>query len=226
MTDEGLKEYLIRMAKAAKIALEATDLVGLADNAVSLGFPEFWESRPWSFRTKVYSLVIPAAADSFDLPADFSQYRSVKEQQSTRGSQLRFLHYEEFEYRYPRLDAVSDGTPIVFTVYRDLSADKYKIKFFPRPTAQTITVLYLTRCPESVTVVPANAYNALRTVCESYIYPVYSDKFQSAIVAVKQVINELERYDTPNGAIAFKVFDETEYPLSSTTDFMSVNTPS
>lgn len=223
MTDDQMREYLIRMGKAAKLELDASDLVGLADNAISLGFPEFWESRPWSFRTKVYSLIIAAAADSFNLPSDFAQYRSVKEGKSTNGAQLRFLHYEEFEYRHPRLDTVADGIPIVFTVYRDLSANLYKIKFFPRPMAQTITLVYLSQCPASVSIVPANAYMALRVICESYLYPVYSDKFQLAMSAVKKVKDDLSQYDTPNGAIVFKFFDDTDYPTTSTTEFMSVN---
>lgn len=224
MTVSELQEYLNLMALAAGLKVEGQDLTKLVNKAVAAGLPEFWEKRPWSFRTKINAaFALSGLTDTYDLPSDFAQYRWVKEQQSTDGRQLRFLSPEEFEYRYPRLDVVEAGTPEVFTCYSDPTTPKWIFKCFPRATAQNLTLAYLTVSPEDATGVPSNANNALRLTCEKYLYPAFSDKYAGAVQAEQQAISDLEQYDTPNGAALFKIFDDTDYPTTSTTDFMSVN---
>jgi hypothetical protein len=100
-------------------------------------------------------------------------------------------------------------------VYEDLQNSTTVVQFFPRPTARTIYVAYLTN-KGTVDVIPDRYAGGVRATIEKYLYPTYTPQFQQAKVSCVSELDDLERNDTANGAPIFKFFDDTDYPQSNT----------
>lgn len=212
MTKDQLTKHLTNMATLAGVP--ASDVQKIADNAREIGFLEFWNCRPWTFRTVEYTLVITAAADEYVLPDDFRAIRSVREKETLDGYQLRYMGKEEFDYNFPKQEALHSDKPRIYTVYR--KNGKFYIKLAPRPSAMSVYIDYLGGTPGDILSVPDEAAGALVAVCEKYIYPAKSAGRVDAAKIAQVEIADLENREGVFGGTIFKFFDDTDYIVDTT----------
>lgn len=193
-------EYTLHFADLITATkLEVSDPAAYAARCVVQGIKAFWGANNWYFKERQYDLVITATADDYDLPSNFETVRISREHSSNQGGRIQFKSKEDFDALVPKLETFSSGNPQIMTIYRDLATEKWKIAFFPRPTAMTIKMslsLEVGKEPEKACEwIPERFHSGLEAFIAYHIFPPGS---KARADAYQEARLELERLQTRN----------------------------
>lgn len=196
MNNEEIKKELMYLAKQVK--LDEEGLQEHVDFCILRGLKEFWNAKPWSFRTREYILTITEEADSYVLPDDFEGIISIKETASQSGRGLIPLFPEEFDRLVPKQSAHQSNYPVWVAFFKNKTDQKWYAKFFPIPVAgYTIPMLIVTSAANDVEQVPDSFSEGLVLAIMKHLYKPGTYQRTEAFKAYQDKILELERGDTP-----------------------------
>ena len=218
MTNAEILSYFTFLAKQADLPPDGLD--DHLDNCITLGLSDFWNARPWSFRSEPYELNITSEAEQYVLPKNFAGARSVREQDSLEGNDLGYKIKEEFDHIVAHPTAYPSTYPQIYTIYFDNSqtaSQKYYMKFFPVPeSGHTMLIDMLTDTPSKISSVPTRGLSALLASIAKYIPKIGSIARREAGFDAEKEIIKLEREDSPFMGKLYKVFDDTDTQLRVT----------
>ena len=218
MTNTEILNYFTFLAKQAGLPDDGLD--DHLDNCITLGLSDFWNARPWSFRSEPYSLDITEEAEQYKLPANFAGVRTVREHDSLEGNDLGYKIKEEFDHIVAHPTQYPSTYPQIYTIYFDNSqaaSQRYYIKLFPVPeSGHTMLIDMLTDTPSNVSAVPTKGLSALLASIAKFIPKIGTVERRAAMIDARQEIVELEREDSPFMGKLYKVFDDTDTQLKVT----------
>lgn len=188
--------------------LAAPELSALVDDAFELGFNDFWHAKKWRFRHAEKTLTITAEEDRYELPADVVAIANAREQTSLDGGAITFMSKDEFDAKIPSPSAHASGYPYVWTLYMD--GVKLWIKFYPRPSVDTIYYDALLDTPENLTRVPSIASAALIATVGKYLYKQGTEEFREAVHVAEHEIMKLEVEQNVFAGEQWKFLDATD----------------
>ena len=170
MTNSELKTHFTSLL--ASEGLTFSNVQAHIDRAVKVGIKDFWGAHDWSFRSVDTTLSISSTAESYDLVDNFAGFKSVRERTSASGTDLVYKTKEDFDLLIPRPDSISAGTPDWFTIFRDEENKKWKIAFYPRPSAaMTIYMDILQTAPTEADTIPDDYVSGLMAFIAKHAYP-------------------------------------------------------
>jgi len=207
MTEESLEKYLTVLAKQQGVSSE--DIPDHVKNVINIGLGMFWGARPWGFKTKS-STLDTSGSWPYNLPGDFSAMRTVSERDSVTGMSLLYYTKIDFDRAYPDLDLLATGTPQVACIYYD---DRWKIKFFPRPSVDTVYIDYYTAGTPQVSDVPGDYITGLIACIEPFLYRPGPLRL-AAMNAAEKEMGRLESANVPVIGMGTKMLDDTDVAVN------------
>jgi len=209
MTSAELKRYVKYLAIQSGFPMENID--DHVDVIISLGVEAFWEARPWSFRSRQYTMTT-GSDKAVALPDDFAGFRSVQERTSSTGWDLEYYIKEEYDSVNPDRLLFGEGSPRMFTVYYDKTNDKWYALFAPHPVSGTsIYWDMLTKWDGGLNAIPGGLYTLGVLSAIGYcLYPVGSPQRMAAYGEFRQILKDIEPEDTPFKGRLFRWKTESE----------------
>ena len=212
MTNQEAREYFLGMLKVG--GYDTSGLNDYVDRAIDIGLSMLWTARPWSFRSKTYSLTCTVSAEQYELDGDFGGVRSARHQNTVHGEGLIYLQSEEFDHKYPHPTSYPSHDPKHYTIYKD-SDKKWYAKFFPAPTAGLVIKMDMIMAAPSgdISAIPDVAMSALLACIEKYVRaPGVKQgvvERDTAAQNARSEILELERVDSPFMGAPYMFLDDT-----------------
>jgi len=212
MNPADLEKYLSIQAKLVNVS--ASDITKYVKTCISMGLKDFWNIRPWSFRTVERELDTSTEAEAYEIDwPDFGGFGTVREKATLAGRELLFKSKEEFDREFPRPLAHSSGYPHAFTVYKNRDSGKWVFKFFSVPSITPIYVEVYTTAPATISNVPDEFISGLRAAASKYLYPAGSPEGMAAASLFRNEIIELDRIDTPMLTRQARILDDTDVAI-------------
>lgn len=209
MTQADLEKYFGIQVKLAGVS--STNITKYVKLIISMGLKDFWNIRPWTFRTVEREIDTSVEAETYEVDwPDFGGFGTVREKATLAGRELLFKIKEEFDHEFPKPLVHSSGYPHTFTVYKNKDSGKWVFKFFPVPSITPIYVEVYTTAPNDVNEVPNEFVGGLRAAISMYLYPAGSPEGMAAASLYRREVLELDRTDTPMLAKQYRVLDDTD----------------
>lgn len=212
MTSADLEKYFSIQVRLANVS--SADITKYVKLIISMGLKDFWNIRPWTFRTIEKELDTSTEAETYEVDwPDFGGFGTVREKTSLAGRELLFRSKEEFDEEYPKPSAFASGYPYAFTVYKNKASLKWVFKFYPIPSITPIYVEVYTTGAEKIEDIPDEFIGGVRAAVSKYLYPAGSPEGMAAASLYRNEIIELDRIDTPMLTKQVRVFDDTDMTI-------------
>ena len=209
MTLDEIKDHLEAIAKADALPIE--DLGEHAKRSALLGLQEVWGAHDWNFRCVDVNFTLTSSADSYDLPDNFDQMRSIREQGSSTGQALAYYIKDDFDALLPKPSAMSTGTPVAYTVFQDGDDSTWKVSFLPKPSgAMTLPMTYLAKAPSDTSNMPTKFHGGVMAFGAKHLYPYSHLGRKQAYGEAKSELADLKRIDQLNVGRVTEMPDETD----------------
>lgn len=209
MNQSDFEKYFGIQAKLVGVA--STNITKYVKLCISMGLKDFWNIRPWTFRTVEKEIDTSTEAETYEVDwPDFGGFGTVREKETLNGRELRFMSKEEYDHVFPKPLAHSSGYPYAFTVYKNKASGKWVFKFFPTPSITPIYVEVYTTEPNNIDDVPDEFVGGLRAAVSKYLYAAGSLEGMAAASLYRNEVLELDRIDTPMRSKQTHVLDDTE----------------
>jgi len=208
MTNAQFKKKLAAQIKM--VTPDIQDAGDIVEAAISLGISDVWYAFPWHFTCREFSLTVDSTAESYELPRDLGAVLSVREVDSLRDRAPAYFPKEEFDFRVPRTDVVTTGSPDIYTLFHNNG--RFYISFVPRPEPSTEFKIYAqTRPPEDIDGVAPEAHAAVDAAVQKHMFPVGSNEYGAAHYMYRKEIEQLQRIDRLNRPALTQMYvDNTE----------------
>jgi hypothetical protein len=214
MTTADLEKYFSMQATLANVP--ATDITKYVKLIISMGLKDFWNIRPWTFRTIEKELDTSVEAETYEVDwPDFGGFGTVREKESLAGRELLFRSKKQFDEEFTKPSAFASGYPYAFTVYKNKASGKWVFKFYPIPSITPIYVEVYTTGAEKIEDVPDEFIGGVRAAVSKYLYPAGSVAGIAAAKLYRDEIIELDRIDTPMQASQVRVLDDTDMTIEA-----------
>lgn len=195
MTHAQLVKMLIAQVKM--VSPDVHDVDDVVNGAISLGITDVWYSFPWTFTCDEKTLTVSSSSESYDLPKDLGAILSVREDGSLRDRSPVYIKKEEFDFRVPRTDVLTTGSPDIWTVFYDNG--QYKISFLPQPDAGTVFKIYgQTKPPDTLDGVAPKAHAAVKAACAKHLFPSGTNEYSAAFYQFTKEVQRLQLSDLVN----------------------------
>ena len=212
MTLGNVEKHLERLAKASKLDID--DLGVHAKASANLGLQEFWGAHDWNFRCVDIELSLSSSADSYTLPDNFDQIRSIREKTTTSGFNLTYYVKDDFDALAPKLSAVTSGTPVAYTIFRSEADGKWKIAFLPKLSgALTLYANILTTPPSGLGGMPSKFHGGVLAFGAKHLYPHSNAARRQAVIEAYDERDRLIHLDQLNVGRITQLPDDTEGPV-------------
>jgi len=197
--------------QANLVGVTSADITRYVKLCILMGLKDFWNIRPWSFRTEEREIDTSTEAETYEVEwEDFGGFGTVREKATLAGRELLFKSKEEFDHEYPKPLAHSSGYPYVFTVYKNKASGKWVFKFFSVPSITPIYIEVYTTVSNNINDVPDEFIGGLRAAISKYLYSAGSPEGMAAATLYRNEVLELDRIDTPMHTKQYHVFDDTD----------------
>ena len=210
MTFDEIKDHLEAMGKADSLAFP--DMTAHVARSARLGLNGFWGAHDWTFRCDSVELSLTSSAESYELPENFDQVRSIREKTTNSGLNLTYYIKNDFDMLLPKPGAVSTGTPAAFTIFRD--NNKWYVSFLPKPSGAITLYLDFTMTPPSgLDPIPEKFHDGVLAWAFKNFFPFSHRSRPQAYVEARTELERLEKIDQLNVGRLTHFPDGTEEAL-------------